>query len=103
MIIITAMAVLAVYIGYYIMIPFRDHDYGHHSGEYYHFRYVSHLWEYYLFMPAAFIESRLIWVWPRPFVGHPSWTAVPQVLIYKDAGKHMKRFRASSAQVYPSI
>jgi hypothetical protein len=96
-------AVIALYTVSYIFVTWRDNGYARHAGEFYHYRYVSHAWEYYLFIPAAYIESRIIWLRPLPFLPHPSWASEPQVLIYKDAGEHMKRFRASEVQLRPSI
>jgi len=87
----------------YVWLTWRDNGYARHAGEFYHYRYVGHVWEYYLFMPAAYLESRIIWLRPLPFLPHPSWASEPQVLIYRDAGEHMKRFGASEVQLRPCI
>lgn len=94
---------MVLYIVGYMGLTWRDNGYARHANEFYHYRYVSYTWEYYLFMPAAFVESRVIWLDPLPFLPHPSWTSEPQVVIYKDSGKHMKRFRASKMRRWPSI
>ena len=93
-----SLAAIVTYVFGYWALTWRDNGYARHANEFYHYRYVNYAWEYYLFMPAAFVESRVIWLRPLPFLPHPSWANEPQVLIYKDAGEHIKRFRASTMQ-----
>ena|ERR1700748_861593 len=92
-----------LYGGSYVWLTWRDNGFARHAGEFYHYRSVNSAWEYYSFMPAAFLESRIIWLRPLPFLPHPSWASEPQVLIYRDAEEHLKRFRASEVQLRPGI
>ena len=89
-------AALTFYAVLYVWMAARD--YGGGRQEFYHFRNVKGPALMYFFAPAAFIESRLIWIIPEPFLPHPSWVENPQVLILRGAADHRLRFRASANQ-----
>src|SRR5436853_214446 len=78
----SSLAVLALYVLGYWSLTWRDNGYARHANEFDHYRYVNHAREYYLFMPAVFVESRIICLYPLPFLPHPSWASEPQVVIY---------------------
>lgn len=78
----------------------RDHGFSRGSREVYHYRYISSQMGMYAFAPAAFLEARLIWVYPKAFLphsAHSSWTETPQVLILRGPADRL-RFRASREQ-----
>jgi hypothetical protein len=80
------------------LVVHRDAGRARRAGAYFHYRIVQSDWLAYVFMPAAFIESRLIWINPKPFLLNPTWADVPQMLILQSPS-HKFRFRASKQKV----
>ena len=76
----------------------RDQGRAKGAGAYFHYRIASSNLQAYIFMPAAFIESRLIWINPKPFLTNPSWADEPQMLILQSPD-HNFRFRASKREI----
>ena len=96
---VSAVAVISValYVGFYVGIVTRSSGRARGAGGYFHYRQVSSDWQAYLFIPAAFAESGLIRIYPRPFLAHPSWAEVPQRLILQSPS-HNFGFHASQKQ-----
>ena len=88
---------LALYVGIYIGVVTRSSGQARGAGGYFHYREVSSDLQAYLFIPAAFMESWLIRIYPQPFLAHPSWAEMPQRLILQSPN-HNFGFRASQKQ-----
>ena len=65
----------------YRFLPKRDAGRFRNADVFVHVRYFSHDWECRIFYPAGWVESLIIRAYPYPFLPHPSWSELPQVLL----------------------
>lgn len=89
-------AVLAAYVGAYVLLATRDSGRARGAGEYFHYRDFPHAWEVYAFAPAAFVEAMAIQINPRPFLSNPSWADTPQRLVIRTPGNETQLWFPSS-------
>jgi hypothetical protein len=76
-----AVAILLAYAIAYRVSAHRDATRFRNADVFVHIRYFPHDWECRLFYPAAYVEGLIIQAYPYPFLPHPSWWELRQVLL----------------------
>jgi hypothetical protein len=94
----TVVLVLALYAVLYVRTLDRSSGRARGAGGFFHYREAAADWQAYVFIPAAFVESWLIRLDPKPFLPNPSWAELPQLLILQSPN-HNFDFPASSKQL----
>jgi len=74
---------IALYLASYYLVTERDSSRARGVGMYFHYRFLKHDLLATIFLPAAWLESEIIQIYPQPFLPDPSWAAEPQALIFQ--------------------